>query len=412
MEVTVDDEAKTNVRHIYTVSAPVAGKVLRISRQPGDPGASRHVGDEVTAGETVVAVMQPTAPSFLDVRSREEIQADVAAAAAAVKLAEAEIRRIEAALEFSRDDLRRAQALARTDTISARALDKAKLDVATNEAASASREGPAEVRRSERASAAARLIDPSSAASQGNPACCIELRAPVTGRVLKIIQESETVVQGGTPLIDIGDPLDLEIVADLLSTDAVKIEPGAPVRIDGWGGSPIRGRVTRVDPAGFLKVSALGIEEQRVRTTIDFVDPPEIWSRLGHDYRAIVHVTVWKAADVIAVPVGVLFRKGDDWAVFTVANGRARTTLVQIGHRNNRVAEVVSGLSQGDRVVLHPATGSGMEYRSPSGRAADRRRLWSERWQMKSALFPLGCGAWPRTREMGTEGYSTAPPLR
>ncbi|HLF59397.1 MAG TPA: HlyD family efflux transporter periplasmic adaptor subunit [Alphaproteobacteria bacterium] len=355
MEVTVDDEAKTNVRHIYTVSAPIAGKVLRISRQPGDPGVSRHVGDPVTAGETVVAVMQPTAPSFLDVRSREEIQADVAAAAAAVKLAEAEIRRIEAALEFSRDELRRAQALARTDTISARALDKAKLDVATNEAALASAKAQLEVRRSERASAAARLIDPSSAASQGNPACCIELRAPVTGRVLKIIQESETVVQGGAPLIDIGDPLDLEIVADLLSTDAVKIEPGAPVRIDGWGGSPIQGRVTRVDPAGFLKVSALGIEEQRVRTTIDFVDPPEIWSRLGHDYRVIVHVTVWKAADVIAVPVGVLFRKDDNWAVFIVANGRARTTLVQIGHRNNRVAEVVSGLSQGDRVVLHPS---------------------------------------------------------
>lgn len=355
MEVTVDDEAKTNVRHVYTVSAAVAGKVLRISRQPGDPGISRHVGDQVIAGDTIVAVMQPMTPSFLDVRSRKEIQAVVAAADAAAKLAEAEVRRIEAALEFLRDELRRAQALSRTDTISARALDKAKLDVETNEAALASAKAQLEVRRSERASVAARLIDPSSAPSQGDPACCIQLRAPVTGRVLKIIEESETVVQAGAPLIEIGDPLDLEVVADLLSTDAVQIEPEAAVRIDGWGGPPIRARVTRVDPAGFLKVSALGIEEQRVRTTIDFGDPSEIWSRLGHDYRVIVHVTIWKADDVVTVPVGALFRKDDDWAVFVVANGHARTALVKIGHRNNRVAEVVSGLFEGDRVVLHPS---------------------------------------------------------
>ena len=190
---------------------------------------------------------------------------------------------------------------------------------------------------------------------QPNSACCIQLRAPVTGRVLKIIQDSEVVVPAGAPLIEIGDPLDLEVVADLLSTDAVQIKPDSPVRIDGWGGSPIQGRVTRVDPAGFLKVSALGIEEQRVRTTIDFVDPPEVWSRLGHDYRVIVHVTVWTGENVVTVPVSALFRKGDSWAVFRIADGRARTTLVQIDHRNSRVAEVTSGLSPGDRVVLHPS---------------------------------------------------------
>jgi HlyD family secretion protein len=127
------------------------------------------------------------------------------------------------------------------------------------------------------------------------------------------------------------------------------------VRIDGWGGSPIRARVTRIDPAGFLKVSALGIEEQRVRTTIDFVDPPEAWSRLGHDYRVIVHVTIWSADSALALPVGALFRNGEDWAVFAVKDGRARTTVVRIGHRNNRMAEVLSGLSEGDRVVLHPS---------------------------------------------------------
>jgi len=355
MEVTVDDEAKTRVRHVYTVSAPIAGKVLRISHPFGEQGISVHVGDRVKATETVVAVMQPTVPSFLDFRSREELQAMLGAADATVALAEAEVRRIEAALEFSRSELRRAEALARTDTISARNLEKAKLDVQTNEAALASAKAQLDVRRSERASVAARLIDPSSVTAPSNPSCCIQLRTPVTGLVLKIIQDSEAVVQAGAPLLEIGDPLDLEVIADLLSTDAVQIKPGSLVRIDGWGGSPIQGRVTRVDPAGFQKVSALGIEEQRVRTTIDLVDPPESWSRLGHDYRVIVHVTIWSAENVLRVPVGALFRQGEDWAVFSVKDGRARTTVVKIGHRNNRTAELLSGLSEGDRVVLHPS---------------------------------------------------------
>src|SRR6266536_5340411 len=231
MEVTVDDEAKTRMRHVYTVSAPVAGKVLRISAHLED----HHVGDPVTADETVVAVMQPMAPSFIDVRSREELQAAVAAAEAAVKFAESEVRRIEAALEFSHTELQRAQTLARNETISAKALDRAKLDVETNEAALASARAQLEVRKSERASAAARLIDPSSVTQPPSASCCIQLHTPVTGRILKIVQESEAVVPSGTPLIEIGDPLDLEVVADLLSTDAVQIKSGAPVRIDGWG---------------------------------------------------------------------------------------------------------------------------------------------------------------------------------
>jgi HlyD family secretion protein len=214
------------VRHVYTVSAPVAGKVLR---------TPRHVGDEVIADETVVAAMEPQRPAFHDVRSHEELQGVLAASEAAARFAEAEITRIEAALAFSRGELQRAQALARTDAISARALDKARLDVATNEAALASAKAQLEVRRSERASAAARLGDAIPPENQHSTACCIRIRAPVTGRVLRIPQESETVVEAGTPLIEIGDPRDLEIVADLLSSDAVQVRPGAPVRIDGWG---------------------------------------------------------------------------------------------------------------------------------------------------------------------------------
>ena len=355
MQVTVDDEGKTRVRHIYTVSAPIAGKVLRISNPDNKHGMSLHVGDQVIANETVVAIMQPTIPTFIDVRSREELQAAVAAADAAIVLAEAEIRRIQAALEFSRDELKRAQTLSRSGTITGKALEKAQLDVTTNEAALASAKAQLGVRRSERTAIAARLIDPASVSAPGGPNCCIQIRAPVTGRVLKIVQDSEAAVPAGAPLIEIGDPLDLEVIADLLSTDAVQVRPGALVKIDGWGGAPIKGRVTRVDPAGFLKVSALGIEEQRVRTTIDFAEPSDAWSRLGHDYRVIVHVLTWSADDVLTVPVGALFRAGSDWAVYAVKDGRARTTVVRIGHRNAQTAEVLSGLAAGDRVVLHPS---------------------------------------------------------
>jgi HlyD family secretion protein len=354
MEVTVNDDAKTHVRHIYTVSAPVAGRVLRISHPLGSEGAfSRHVGDEVKANTTVVAVMQPTTPSFVDFRSREEAQAAVAAADAYVKYAESEVRRLEAAVTFYRGELARAETLARTETVSAQALDKARFDAESNEAALISAKAQVAVWQGVSRSLSARLIDPSTAPPVEDRVCCIEVRAPATGRVLKIIQESEAVVQPGTPLLEIGDPLDLEVVADLLSTDAVGIKACAPVRIDGWGGAPIKAHVTRVDPAGFLKVSALGIEEQRVRVTIDFVDEPKSWSTLGHDYRVTVHVSVWTSDNVLTVPLGALFRKGNDWAVYSVVGGRARTAVVKIGHRNAQTAEVLSGLVGGDRVVVH-----------------------------------------------------------
>ena len=185
MEVTIDDDGKTEVRHVYTVSAPIAGKVLRISHPAGDEGASRHVGDQVTANETVVAVMQPTVPGFIDFRTREEAEAAVAAADGAVKYAESEVHRLEAAVTFYRAEFVRTQALARTQTVSVQALDKAKFDAESNEASLASAKAQVQVWQSVRASLAARLIDPSGAVSPSNPGCCIQLRAPVSGRVLK-----------------------------------------------------------------------------------------------------------------------------------------------------------------------------------------------------------------------------------
>ncbi len=354
MAVTVDEEARTRVRHVYTVSAPVAGRVLRISRPDGHDGTSLHVGDEVVEGRTIVAVMQPVTPGLLDVRSRAELEAALVAANAVVTLAEAEIRRIDAAVNFARTELARAEGLARSNTIPARDLEKARFDLETIEAQLATAKAQLEVRRREQAVASARLLESGTDAGT-NQDCCVKISAPESGRVLRIVQEDEAVVQAGAPLVQIGDPRDLEIVADFLSTEAVQIRTGAPVTIDGWGGPVLRGRVVRVDPAGFAKVSALGIEEQRVGTVIDLVDPPESWERLGHDFRVIVHVAIWESNDALTVPASALFRRGDDWAVFAVKDGRAQATVVRTGQRNSKLVEVLSGLSPGDRVVLHPS---------------------------------------------------------
>lgn len=172
---------------------------------------------------------------------------------------------------------------------------------------------------------------------------------------MKVVQDSESVVSAGTPLLEIGDPRDMQVVADLLSTDAVQTSLGADVQIDGWGGPPLRGRLTQVEPEGFVKVSALGIDEQRVRTIVDFVDPPESWAKLGNDFRVVVHVALWSEDNVLTVPVAALFRKGDDWEVFAVKDGKAEATKVTIGHRNDRSAEVLTGVAVGDQVVLHPS---------------------------------------------------------
>jgi HlyD family secretion protein len=346
MEVTVEEEGRTRVRSVYTVSAPLAGRVLR---------TPRTVGDEVFAEETVVAVMAPPEPGLLDIRSREELEAALAAAEAALGLAEHEVQRLASALDFARSELDRTEALARRGVATATALDRARVDVELNEHALASARAQLDVRRSERASIAARLATHEPGAGGAAAGWAIPLRAPASGNVLRILQESEAVVPAGAPLIEIGDPRDLEVVADLLSTEAVRLEIGAPVRIDGWGGPPIRGELVRIDPAGFTRVSALGIDEQRVRVTIDLVDPPETWSRLGHDFRVIVHVTQWSAEDVLTVPVAALFRRQDGWSVFRIESGRARAVPVEVGRRNDRVAEVLAGLDDGEVVVLHPS---------------------------------------------------------
>ncbi|MEW8487932.1 MAG: HlyD family efflux transporter periplasmic adaptor subunit, partial [Candidatus Thiodiazotropha sp.] len=198
---------------------------------------------------------------------------------------------------------------------------------------------------------------------------CVPIRSPVDGRILKILHKSEGVVAAGEPLVEIGDPTDLEIVADLLSSDAVKVEQGQRVIIENWGGDkPLEGAVRRVEPFGFTKISALGIEEQRVNVIIDFTSPKEAWSRIAHGYQVDVRIVLWQGSGVLKLPLTALFRDSDEWAVFLEVEGKASKRLVTLGRRTGLEAEILSGISAGERVVVHPgdkiAEGIDIEARS------------------------------------------------
>lgn len=367
LKVTVDEEGETRIREVYVVSAPIGGKVLR---------APREVGDEVLMDKTLVAVIQPGDPEFLDVRKRRELRAAVSAGDAAVSLTEAQIQRAESELEFAQSDLRRARQLAERGTVSKRTLEKAAMEVEVLQAQLAQARANLQLRLRELESAKARLIGPEDlVTAEAERSCCVEVRAPVDGKVLRIDKESEQIVGAGEPLLRIGNPKDLEIVVDLLSTDAVKVSEGATATIEGWGGKGVLNAVVRrVDPAGFTKVSALGIEEQRVNTILDLTDEKGKWTDLGHDFRVFVRITVWSSSDTLTVPLSALFRQGNEWAVFSVAEGRARLVRVEIGQRNTENAQLLSGLKAGDVVVLHPsdrvADGVRIEERGNSANAA------------------------------------------
>ena len=345
--VTVDEEGKTRIKDVYTVSAPITGKLVRLSLEPGD---------RVKKDMTIVANIEPMAPAFLDVRATRELEAQLEAGKASVALAEAEINQAAAELQFAQSELGRAQSLIKTKTISERALERARIDVDTRQASLTRAKANLDVRKRELESARARLISPEEAWKGEVPVgCCVTVRAPVDGRVLRLIQESERVVVVGTPLLEIGDPDNLELVVDLLSVDAVKVIEGAMASIDGWGGTPLIAKVTRVEPAGFTKVSALGIEEQRVRTILTLQNAPEFSHRLGHEFRVFAKITIHQSPNALRVSISALFRKGETWAVYVIERDRARAVPVEIGQRNAGFAEVLKGLPEGTAVILHPS---------------------------------------------------------
>lgn len=341
LTVAIRDEARTRARDVYLVSAPVAGRLLRVGNRAG----------ELVEAGTVIAVVQPAPPVFMDERSRRESQAAVRAAEAALALARAELEQAVSQLAWARAEAQRAETLFASAVVSQSALDRARLELRSAAAALEQARAGVEVREANLETARVRLVDPAAAGDSGRT---VSIRAPASGRVLRVLQESEAVVAQGAPLMEIGDPGDIEVVAELLSSNAARVRVGAPVVIDSWGGAPLRGRVRKVEPAGFLKVSALGVEEQRVNVIIDPVDPPAAWRAVGHGYRVEAAVTVWSADSVLRVPVGSLFRDRGQWAVFRVEGGRARLTPVRIGQSDGELTEVRASLEAGQRVVVYP----------------------------------------------------------
>ena len=341
LSVTIDEDGDTRVHHRFVVSAPLAGRVERIDLDPGDT---------VTQGAPVARLHAEPA-QFLDARSRAEAAAAMEAARGLVGRARADEQRARAALDLATADLAREEALDASGLTTRQALDTRKSGVATarealNAAGFAVAAATADLER-----ARARLL-PASLDGGGRT---ITVTSPVDGVVLKRFLDSESVVPAGAKLVELGDPRHVEIVADLLSSDAVRVRPGMRVALSEWGGDRAMGGVVeRVEPSGFTKVSALGVEEQRVNVIIDVDDDRAAWTAMGDGFRVEVAITVWHADDVVTLPTGALFRDGTDWAVFAVADGRARLTRLTLGHRTPLAAEVTAGLDAGARVVVHP----------------------------------------------------------
>ncbi|MGH7803511.1 MAG: efflux RND transporter periplasmic adaptor subunit, partial [Candidatus Binatia bacterium] len=344
LRVTVDEDGRTRVRERYVVAAPLAGRLRRVDLD---------AGDSVQRGSTVVAIIEPADPNPLDARARAETEARLRAAEASRKRAGAERERARAAHALAESDLRRARELSTSNVLSKQELDRT---VERERAAAEESRAAAfavDVATFEADQARAALLH---GRGDQTPGGGFAIAAPVDGRVLRVLQESSRVVEAGTPLVEIGDPTDLEAEIDVLSSDAVRIQQGAPVLLEHWGGPrPLRGRVRIVEPGGFTKVSALGVEEQRVNVIVTIDEPVEERSSLGDGYRVEARIVVWEGDQVLKVPTGALFRRSDDWAVFTAAGGRARLRKIAIGERSSLEAEVRDGVAEGESVVLHPS---------------------------------------------------------
>jgi HlyD family secretion protein len=336
LQETLEQEGKTRMHDSFVLASPVAGRLKRIEI---------HAGDPVKAGE-IVATIDPVP---LEPQQRAALEARLQTAQELEREATARVQRAEADSSQAKSDLERATKLAAQGVIAREALEKAQTadKTANKELDAALFKSKAAASQVEEARAALLAV-----ASDPDGIKTVYLRSPVPGRVLRLIEQSERVVGQGTPVVSIGYTPRLEIVADYLTTDAVKISAGMPARIEEWGGgNPISARVRLVEPSAFTKISALGVEEQRVNVVLDFVSAPE---QLGDAYRVEVRVITWQAPSALKVPLSALFRRGDDWNVFVAENDRARRRIVKIGHESDLEAEVLDGLREGDQVIVHP----------------------------------------------------------
>lgn len=342
LTVRVAEEGKTRVRNRYVIAAPVAGTMRRIELRPGDP---------VEAGRTLLTSIQPMLAPLLDARARVQAEAVVSMHEAKRKQAAESMEAQRAALKLAMDERERVRSVKRDGTLSDSDRDRAEGEAAIKAAEVRAAEFSLQVIDYELAQARAVLERPDISTA----ANLVPLVSPVSGLVLNVMQESETVITPGMALLEIGDPTDLEIEAEILSRDAVSMRPGDSVEIDQWGGdTPLKGRVRRVEPAAFTKVSALGVEEQRVIVLSNLIDPPEAARSLGDRFRVEVRVAVWHSDDTLVVPAGALFREGNEWKTFVFESGRARLTAIKAGRSDGLLTEVISGLEAGDPVLLHP----------------------------------------------------------
>lgn len=344
LQVTVEEEGKTRVRDRYVISAPVTGMARRIDLS---------VGDSLKAGQ-VVAVIEPARSSALDPRAQAQAAAALLSAEATLAAARANARAAAAQAELARHELARAESLRNANFVSAQAIDRARAELDRSQAAKLAAEHGVTAAQFERERARATLAGATQL--QGRPTVdVLTVSTPVAAAVLKLVHESEGTVQVGSPLIEVGDPESLEVEVEVLSSQAVRIAPGAKVLFDRWGGDqPLQGIVRVIEPTGFTKISALGVEEQRVRVIADFSSPRTEWQRIGDGYRVEARFVVWEEADVLQIPTSALFRHNNGWAVFAVEDGRARLRTIQTGQRNGLQVQVLANLQAGERVIAHP----------------------------------------------------------
>lgn len=345
LQVSVQEDGRTRIRERYVVSAPLAGRLLRVSLK---------AGDRVEAGKTLLAVIEPGDPELLDARALALAEARVKAAEAAHEQGAAQLMRVEAEYQQAEAEMKRRQELLQNKAISR---EEAETSITRERALFAeykSAQFAVQVRAFELEQARAALLSTKPGNGSGGT-LRFDIFSPIDGRVLRVLQESSTIIQSGAPIVELGDPADLEIEVDVLSRDAVNIQNGAKVYLEHWGGeTELEARVRLVEPAAFTKISALGVEEQRVWVIADFVDPADKRPPLGDGYRVQARIVTWENADALIVPSGALFRNGGAWAAYVIEEGRAVTREVKVGRDNGLAAEVLGGVEAGEVVILYP----------------------------------------------------------
>lgn len=341
MALTLNEIGQTQVAQRYRVSAPVSGHLSRVALAPNAT---------VSAGITVVASMRPGQTAPLNSREQLSAVAAIAAAQAALGMHQANLSQAQAGQALAISELQRARARRDLETISQSSLEQAQRQAEAANASVESARAAVRVGQAELAGAQAVLAEPSEVAP-------LPIIAPINGRVLAVLQPSAGFITAGTPIMEIGDiESDLEVVVELLSTDAVQVVPGDHALITNWGGpTALAAQVSRVEPYGFTQYSALGVEQQRVRAILSFAPDTPRPAALGHGFRVEAQIDLWRGDDIVRVPSSALFRQHGEWAALTLVDGRAALRQLTIGHDNGTLAEVIEGLDDGDQVVIYPA---------------------------------------------------------